>query len=275
MTGARVAVITGANSGIGLATAEALAVEGHRLFLLCRDDEAGSELEARLGARFVACDMAEGSSIAAAAETVRNETDRVDWLINNAGLYAPERAETADGLELTFAVNHLGPFRLTHHLARTLRDGSRVIGLASRSHADARLDLDDLSRRRRRYWGYGAYADSKLGNVLFTRELDRRLKARGAMACCVHPGTVGTGFAQDAPGLLHRLFVLAKPLMRSPKKGAQTVLWAARHPAPEELRGAYLCDRRPRRPSRAGRDDALSRRLWDESLALAGPLPEL
>jgi NAD(P)-dependent dehydrogenase (short-subunit alcohol dehydrogenase family) len=271
----QVAVITGANSGIGLATAEGLAAEGARLFLLCRDGEAGQRLARRLGATAVVCDLADPEAIATAAATVRAATDRVDLLVNNAGLYSPKRVETRDGLELTFAVNHLGAFRLTHHLGARLGAGSRVIGLASRSHAEGRVVLDDLNRTRRAYWAYLAYADSKLCTVLFARALDRRLRARGAVACCVHPGTVRTGFAQDHPGFLHRLFVFAKPLMRSLERGAESVLWAARHPEPEALRGAYIYDRGVRRTTRAGRDDAMAERLWERSQELAGPLPAL
>lgn len=253
------------------------------MLLLCRDRDAGEATAAELSAEgpgsaeLLWCDLAGPAAIADAAAEVSRRVSRLDVLVNNAGLYSPLRVETIDGLELMFAVNYLGGFRLTHHLMALLvaDGGGRVVNLSSRSHAEGRLVLDDLSRERRRWSAYGAYSDSKLAVLLGTVALSRRLEGTGVVANCVHPGVVGTGFAQDEPGALGALFRLALPLMLRPSQGADSVLWLAGHPDAGALRGAYVVRRRARRPARVGRDVEGAERLWEESLRLAGPLPLL
>ncbi|MEO0603800.1 MAG: hypothetical protein AAF211_20345, partial [Myxococcota bacterium] len=151
-------------------------------------------------------------------------------------------------------------------------DRGRMVWVASRSHAEGRIDLDDIATRPR-YHSYRAYADSKLAVVLLARELGRRLVGTSMVTHSVHPGIVRSEWAQDEPSPLGRLFRLARWGFRSPERAADTVLWLGEHPAPEELQGAYLADRRVVRPTRRGRDDAMGEALWDHCATLAGPLP--
>ncbi|MCB9664659.1 MAG: SDR family NAD(P)-dependent oxidoreductase [Alphaproteobacteria bacterium] len=276
----RICVVTGANSGLGRATAEGLARRGAHVVLLCRRPDAGAEAAEAVArgtggsTELLVADLTDPAAIAAAARTLAEGHGRVDVLVNNAGLYLPRRRETPEGLEATFATNHLGAFRLTRHLLPLMPRDGRVVVVASRSHADGRLDPDDLQRRRRPYGGYAAYADSKLANVLFVRELARRLGPHPTVNA-VHPGTIGTDWAQDEPGFMQRLFRVARPFMTTPAKGARGAIMLASDPALAELTGAYLSGVRPRRPARRARRDDDARRLWELSEALSPGLPPL
>jgi NAD(P)-dependent dehydrogenase (short-subunit alcohol dehydrogenase family) len=269
----RIVAITGGNSGIGLETARALLAAGARVILLCRSLDRGRAAVEGLSAtggtpELVRCDLADPASITAAAAEVAARAPRLDVLINNAGAYFPRYTTTDTGLELTFAVNHLGPFWLTRLLLPLLTGpDARIVNVASRAHEQGRLRLDDLQRKRRSYFGYAAYADSKLCNILFTRALARRLPD-GVTTNALHPGVIASGFGQDEPGIFGTLFRLGRPLLSTPEQGARTSIFLASAPEVAGVSGGYFVRGRPARPSRLGRDDAAAEALWAASEAL-------
>ena len=179
---------------------------------------------------------------------------------------------TGDGLEATFAVNHLAPFLLTNLLLDRLKSSApaRVVTVSSAAHRNVVLDFDDLQGERR-YSGFGAYSRSKLANVLFTHELSRRLEGTGVTANCLHPGVVATGIFRNVPGWLRVIFT--SRLVLSPEKGADTMLYLATAPEVADVSGRYFVRRKPVRSSRASQDAAVARRLWEASEALTA-LPD-
>lgn len=271
----KVCLVTGASSGIGRATALGLAERGATVVLVCRDEECGgpvlAEIERQGGsgtATLLAADLSSQRRVRAAAAAFLECFDRLDVLINNAGVAGQgTRLVTEDGLETTFAVNHLAPFLLTALLLDRLKASApaRVITVSSAAHRNYALDFDDLQGERR-YSGFGAYARSKLANILFTQELSRRLEGTGVTANCLHPGVVATGIFRNAPWWLRIVF--RRPLILSPEKGADTLLWLATAPDVAEVSGGYFVRRKARRPSRAARDPAAAQRLWEASEAL-------
>jgi len=200
--------------------------------------------------------------------------DRLDVLINNAGLTSAGVDLTEDGVEATFAVNHLAPFLLTTSLLDLLRASApaRVVTVASDAHRGARLDLGRLERGE---WtgGWRAYCESKLANILFTRELARRLDGSGVVANCLHPGVVRTGLGRGGPVLIRAFFALGAPFLISPRKGAETIVYLAADPEGGRVSGGYYERCRPRTPSRTARDDGTARRLWNLSERLVGLAP--
>ncbi len=276
----RTCVVTGANTGVGLETARAFLHRGARVFLACRNrakaEAAAAELRADTGreaVELVDLDLAERASIEAAAEALRERADRIDILVNNAGLYAGDRRLTAEGFEMSFGVNHLGHFLFTWRLLDRLGEGSRVVVLASEAHRLCRgLDWEDLHWERRRYRAMPAYAASKLANILFARELARRLEGEGVVVHAVHPGIVASRFGQDGDGgwLMDWGYRLGRPFMLTPAQGARTSVHVATSAEAGGTTGLYWRSSRPATPSRAARDDAAARRLWDLSLAAWG-----
>jgi NAD(P)-dependent dehydrogenase (short-subunit alcohol dehydrogenase family) len=194
---------------------------------------------------------------------------RIDVLINNAGAIFDHRQVTADGLEMTFAVDHMAYFVITELLRPQLAADARIVSTASGAHAWGRLDFDDLQSARS-YSAMRAYGTAKLCNILWTRELARRLEGGGVTANCVHPGGVATGFGSNTRGFLTSLFSLARPLMLTPAQGADTLIWLASAPDVAGRTGGYWTRRRLTQPSAAGRDDAAAARLWTESARIAG-----
>jgi NAD(P)-dependent dehydrogenase (short-subunit alcohol dehydrogenase family) len=275
----RTCLVTGATSGIGKATAAGLAGLGAEVVLVARDPVRGkatvAELEAATGNRrlgLMVADLAAQASVRSLAEEVRRRHDRLHVLVNCAGGYWATRHLTADGLELTLALNHLAPFLLTGLLLDRLQAGApaRVVNVTSGAQAAGRVHLDDLQFRRR-YRGRAAYNQSKLANVLFTYELARRLEGRDVTVTCVHPGVTRTNFGrEDATRLMRLLDPLVRPLMRSPEQGADTVVWLASSPEVEGRTGRYYARRRARRSSRRSYDTELARRLWRASEELTG-----
>lgn len=283
MTG-RVVLVTGANSGIGLETSVALARGGARVLATARDLDRGrlgvERVRARAGAgtvELVRLDLASLESVRACAADVRARADRLDVLVHNAGGVIGSRQETVDGFEMTIGVNHLGPFLLTHELAPLLvaTPGARVVTVSSLAHRRGRLDLDDLMFEHRPYSSMAAYAASKLANVLFSRELARRLAPAGVTANALHPGTVRSNFARDGEGhwLLGVGVRIAAPLFVDAERGASTSVHLAASPAVAGLTGQYLSRRRVVRPARAARDDGLADALWQRSAELVGVDP--
>jgi NAD(P)-dependent dehydrogenase (short-subunit alcohol dehydrogenase family) len=264
----KVILVTGATDGIGLETARALARQGHRVVLhgrtaakaeaaaaLLRQEQPGADLAT------AAADLARPGEVRALAASLRAGHARLDVLLHNAGVYLTTRQVTPEGLEATLAVNHLAPFLLTHLLLdRVVAARGRVVVVASGVHGNASLDLDDLQLTRA-YDGYGAYARSKLCNVLFATELAERLAGSGATANSLHPGVVGTkllraGFAMDGPDSL--------------AQGAATSVYLATSPEVEGVSGRYFVRQKAVTPSRLARDARLRARLWEESERLVG-----
>jgi NAD(P)-dependent dehydrogenase (short-subunit alcohol dehydrogenase family) len=196
---------------------------------------------------------------------------RIDVLINNAGALFNKRQETADGLEMTFALNHMAYFVLTQGLSARLTASApaRIVSTASAAHQGARLDFDDLQGARS-FSVMGAYGRSKLCNILFTRELARRLAGTGVTANCLHPGVVATRFGSEAGGLLGLMMPLVRRLSISPARGAETIVHLAASPEVEGVSGLYFAKCAPATPSAAARDDAAAARLWEASERLAG-----
>jgi NAD(P)-dependent dehydrogenase (short-subunit alcohol dehydrogenase family) len=274
----KVVVITGATSGIGLVAAEKLAGMGARLVMVARDRTRGEAALDRLrnaGPQTVhTIHYAELSTIVemkrVASEIAAAET-RIDVLINNAGALFSSRQVTPDGLEMTFATNHMGYFVLTLGLADRLRttSGARVVNTASDAHVRASLDFNDLQSAKR-YRGFPVYGRSKLCNILFTRELARRWRDTGVTANCLHPGFVSTRFGDRSGGVFSLLVRVAKLFAISPEEGAKTIVYLASSEAARNLTGAYFYKCRPTEPSKRAQDDEAAKRLWDESARLAG-----
>ena len=277
MTGMTV-LVTGATSGIGLATAVGLAAMGAHLAIVGRDRErtesAAREIRTVGGGQvdlFVA-DLSSQAEVRRLAGEVLGRLPRIDVLVNNVGGYWNTRHVTADGLERTFALNHLAPFLLTDLLLDRLRSSprARVVTVASGAHSLGRIDFDDLQGERS-YSGARAYNQSKLANVLFTYELARRLQGSTVTANALHPGVVRTGFGAEDPGGVQKLLVpFMRRFMKSPGQGAATSIRLASAPDLEQVSGLYFSDSKPKRSSKASYDEAVAARLWQVSADLVG-----
>jgi NAD(P)-dependent dehydrogenase (short-subunit alcohol dehydrogenase family) len=203
------------------------------------------------------------SEVRALAEEFRERHDRLDVLVNNAGLIQSRRTETPDGLELTLAVNHLAPFLLTNLLLDLLKQSapSRIITVSSEARRGASIDFEDLQSKRS-YRSFRVYGMTKLANILFTYELAERLEGSGVVANCVHPGGVNTNFGNNNHGLGALIFRAFKPFMRSPERGADTIVYLARAPEAGEMTGRYLTDRKVISSFEEPHDEAAQKRLW-------------
>lgn len=274
-------LITGANSGIGKATAKELAGRGADVMITARDDSKGraaaEEIRNATGAEVSvgSLDLSQLDSVRAFASDYLGNHDQLDVLINNAGVMAGSRRETPDGLEWTLAVNHLGPFLLTYLLSDLLVSSApaRVITVSSEAHRREKegLDFNDLEMRN----GYSpsrAYAASKLANILFTVELDRRLDGSGVTAKALHPGVVATSFGKDpeSPKWMGLLMVGLKPFLRKPEQGAGTSVFLATADDTALDAGLYWSDEAPIDPIPAALDTQAAARLWSESEHLVG-----
>jgi retinol dehydrogenase-12 len=275
----KVCVVTGATSGIGKATATALARLGATVVLVGRDrgrtEAAAAEIGSVSGSppRAEIADLASLEQVRGLAERLAG-LERIDVLINNAGLVLGERRVTPDGLEHVLALNHLAPFLLTSLLRPKLTASApaRVITVTSDAHSAARLDLSDLNLERD--WdSWRSYANSKLANIMFTRELARRLDGTGVTANCAHPGVVRTGFGRQARPLLKLGITIARPFLLSPERGADTIVYLASSPDVAGQSGGYYVKRQRREPSAAARDDAAARKLWEISQQMTGLAP--
>ena len=271
-------VVTGATSGIGRVVARALARMGARVVLVGRSRERGRhtlmEIMRDTGntqVDLLTGDLASQSDVRRLASEIATRYPQVDVLVNNAGAIFRRREESVDGIEMTFALNHLGYFLLTNLLLDTLRASapSRIVNVASSAHWRARLDLDD-AQSARRYRAWRAYANSKLCNLLFTYELARRLDGSGVTVNAVHPGTVATRFGTNNAGFMRRMMAWGRPFLRTPEQGAQTVVHLAVAPELADATGGYWMDDRLRRSSRMSTDEQLAARLWDLSAEMTG-----
>ncbi|HEY6273863.1 MAG TPA: SDR family oxidoreductase [Terriglobales bacterium] len=275
----KVVVITGATSGIGQVAAEQLAAMGARLVLVARDHARGERAIDRLRQSGPGVShsvhYAELSRLAemkrVAAEIAAAEP-RIDVLINNAGALFGSRQVTPDGLELTFATNHVAYFVLTHGLRDPLMaaaPAARVINTSSDAHKGARLDFNDLQSAND-YSGFKVYGRSKLANILYTRELARRWAGTGVIANCLHPGFVATRFGDESGGMLSFAVRVAKNFAISPEKGAQTIVYLASSDDVANTTGKYFYKCREATPTREAQDNDAARRLWLETEKLTG-----
>jgi retinol dehydrogenase-12 len=270
------AVVTGGTSGIGRAVAQGLARRGYRLLLPVRSLERGAQARQAILADLpeavvdlVPCDLAEQASVRKAAAAVRRKTDRLDLLVHCAGVFLPTRQVTADGIEATFATNHLGPFLLTHELLPLLRRSapSRIVSVASR-YGGARIDFDDLNLERRPYSYLKAVPASKLAQVLFTQELAERLSGTGIAVNAAHPGLVARTRLLEQTGGFFRF--VTNLVGGTPEAGADTPLWLATSPETAHVTGGLWAKRRLLKTPGQGSDPAARRRLWQESERLTG-----
>lgn len=277
----RVCIVTGANSGIGLETCRGLARQGATVVMACRSVERGEaaarevqeDAKAAGGSVEVrALDLGSLASVRRFAHEVGRDHPRLHVLVNNAGIFAPRREVTADGMEATLMVNHLGHFLLTHLLLPHLlaaAPGARIVNVASEAHRGGRLDFDDLQGARR-YSGFKAYMQSKLANIMFTYALARRLDGKGVAVNAVHPGSVATNWARQAGGPFSWLVKLSTPFMITAAKGADTVVWLAASPEVERVTGQYFARRRAIRSIAVSYDRTKQERLWDLSARMTG-----
>jgi NAD(P)-dependent dehydrogenase (short-subunit alcohol dehydrogenase family) len=281
--GERVAVVTGASAGIGLYTALGLARQGMRVVLVGRDpartERARRLVAERSGSGALDTALADLASIAAVrrlADGLLADYERIDLLVNNAGLISPHFQLSEDGYELTVAVNHLAPFLLTNLLldrlrvsAQTNQTMARIVTVASQAHRGARLDVAAMTHPQG-WTPLSAYGRSKLCNVLFTRALARRLDATQVTTACLHPGVVATAIGDRAGAIAGFGWRLIKPFLISPERGAATSLFLAAVPDPTPFHGAYVVGKRIAEPDAAARDDRLAEELWAESARLVG-----
>jgi len=275
----RICVVTGATHGVGLATAHALAALGASVVLHGRDLDraraAAADIVRDSGnteVRAVQADFAELGQVRRLAQQLSAQLPRLDVLINNAGMMSAARARSADGYDLTFAVNHLAPFLLTNLLLDKLKSSApaRVIVVASEAHRRARLDFADLMNAS--VSGLlSAYARSKLANVLFARALAARLAGSGVTVNALHPGFVYSNLFHSSPAALRVvLATLARPFMLTPEQGARTSVYLAAAPQVAGRSGDYYRACRPESPSAAAQSEADAERLWQESARLTG-----
>lgn len=275
-------LITGATSGIGEVAARELAAKGAKVVLVGRSAAKCEATAAMIrqatgnpAVEFLVADLSSQAEVRRLAAEIKTRYPRIDVLVNNAGAMISPRRESADGIEMTWALNHLGYFLLTDLLLDTLKASapSRVVSVASDAHRMASgIDWDDVEGKKS-YSAWRAYSQSKLANVLFTRELARRLEGSGVTANCLHPGFVATNFAAGR-GLTFRIFqVGAKLFAITPEEGAKTTVYLASSPEVEGASGGYYSKCKLVTPTAAARDDEAARRLWDLSEAMVGRRP--
>ena len=269
-------IITGATSGIGEVAAVRLAEKGARIVFTARDQARAGDTMAALRKAGPNADHAlHMADLSRLSEMKRvgarlAQEPQIDVLINNAGALFNKRRETEDGLEMTFALNHMAYFVITNLLLPKLKSGGRIVSVASNAHRGARLDFDDLQTRRG-YVGFPVYSKSKLCNILFNRELARRIAGSGVTANCLHPGFVATRFGDDSGGLMRTVLKVAKPIGAiSPEEGAKTIIYLASSPNVNNVSGEYFYECKPATPTAEARNDQDAKRLWEISQQIAG-----
>jgi len=271
-------LITGATSGIGRIAAQELARQGAAIHLVCRDRSRGEETAAAIArdsgnrdVRLIVADLASQSDIRRAAAEFLATGSPLHVLVNNAGVVNLQRTLTPDGIETVFAVNHLAYFLLTLLLLERMKESApaRIVNVASDAHKFGTMSFDDLGHERGYKW-MRVYGQSKLANILFTRELARRLAGTGVTVNCLHPGAVATGLGKNNGWLARGITGLLKPFFRTPEQGARTTVFLASSPEVEGITGGYFVDSRERRPSAAARNDDDARKLWRVSAEMTG-----
>jgi NAD(P)-dependent dehydrogenase (short-subunit alcohol dehydrogenase family) len=272
-------LVTGSTAGIGRETALALGRLGARVFVHGRDRRSGEAVVSELGglgveARFFPADFADLDAVRRLADEVARSTDELDVLVNNAGGYFRKPRTTDIGVEYTMAVNHVAPYVLTNLLLPTIRaaPAGRVVTVSSEAHRNGRMDFEAIERVDR-YSSWGAYARSKLANVLFSYELARRVD--DVSSNCLHPGVIpGSGFMRDLPGPVRAFGSLVAAIPFAPVssvvEGAETSVYLAASPDVADVTGAYFEDCRERRSAPDSYDESLQRRLWEYTADLVG-----
>ncbi len=272
----KTAIVTGANSGMGRATVAALTDKGYEVIMLCRSEQRGEEAFEALKSvnpdrsiKLMLCDLGNYTSIREFAEEFGKLGKSLDVLVNNAGFISLDRQETDEGMERQFGINHLGHFLLTHLLLRYMKEGSRIVVVASGAHKVGKIHFKDINLKH----GYNvvtAYGQSKLANVLFTKEMARRLAPRGITINCCHPGAVATnmGVSRDT-GFGKTITGLLRPFFQTPAEGARTAIYLATDPDVKTT-GEYYYRCQPAKTSKAAKDEALAKQLYHESMILTG-----
>jgi NAD(P)-dependent dehydrogenase (short-subunit alcohol dehydrogenase family) len=266
-------LLTGATEGIGKSAALDFARRGATLVVAGRNEEKTKRVIAELKQasnndriEMLIADLSRVSEMKKLARDFLDKHDRLDVLVNNAGAYFTSRRLSPDGFEMTFALNHLAYFVVTEALLDVLKKtkGARIVSTASGAHMQGKLDLDDVVTRDKAYSGFEVYGSTKLANILFTRELGRRLAGTGVTATCFHPGFVATAFGHNNKGAMGTIIKIGQAIFaRTPEKGAETLIWLATSPDAAELNGEYFMDMKVARRSKRAQDDALAKRLWD------------
>ena len=277
----KIAIVTGANSGMGMATVEVLSDKGATVIMLCRSEERGRKAVSALTREkdrdldLMICDLGDFASIRDFVRRVKEKYPRIDILVNNAGFISLDRQETSNGIERQFGINHLGHFLLTTLLLDWMRAGSRIVNVASGAHKVGKIHFDDINLRH----GYNvvkAYSQSKLANVLFTRELAARLKGRGITVNCCHPGAVATNMGVDREtGFGKTVTGLLKPFFLTPAQGAATAIYLASDDAVAHISGGYFYKCRIAKSSRQSKSRKTARRLYELSEELVRGIEEV
>jgi NAD(P)-dependent dehydrogenase (short-subunit alcohol dehydrogenase family) len=274
----KVCLVTGATAGIGLITARELARKGARVIVVGRSPErcsqAADQIRAQAGTtsvEWLVADLSSQSDIRRLAEEVRKRTGRLDVLVNNAGGIFLKRLESADGIEMTFALNHLSYFLLTNLLLPVLEQSApaRIVSVASDAHKGVSINFDDIEGKKR-YGGWRAYQRSKLANILFTSELARRLEGKRVTANALHPGFVRTTIFRERGAIPWLLRRAADILALSPEDGAKTSIYLATSPDVAGISGRYFDKEKPAESSPQSRDPATAQRLWQLSEEMTG-----
>jgi NAD(P)-dependent dehydrogenase (short-subunit alcohol dehydrogenase family) len=269
-------VVTGATSGIGEVAADRLAQKGARIVFIARDHARGQETLKHL--RAIAghdnhavhyADLTRLAEMKRVAKAIADSEPEIDVLINNAGALFNTRQVTEDGLEKTFALNHMSYFVTTNLLLDKLKPGARIVSTASDAHKGAKLNFNDLQSEKN-YSGFGVYGRSKLMNILFTRELAKRLAGSGVTANCLHPGFVATRFGDSSGGILSWGVRAAKNFALTPEQGAETIIYLASSPDVEGRSGGYYYKSALATPSSEAQNDADAKRLWEASARISG-----
>ena len=272
----KTAIVTGANSGMGMATVRALSDMGAKVIMLCRSEKRGIEALEKLSSEkkrdleLILCDLGNYASIRAFANLVRKGHDHIDILVNNAGFISLDRQETEEGLERQFGINHVGHFLLTMSLLDLMGEGGRIVNVASGAHKTGKIHFDDINLTK----GFNvitAYSQSKLANVLFTRELARRVKEKGITVNCCHPGAVATNIGIDRDtGFGKTVTKLLKPFFQTPEQGARTAIFLASDDSISDITGEYFYKCKIAKSSKRSKDMELAKKLFEFSEELVG-----
>ncbi|GMQ98916.1 MAG: SDR family oxidoreductase [Acidimicrobiia bacterium] len=265
-------MITGANSGIGRATAMSIAGMGADVVMICRDRDRGEQAMQDIAAQgdgsveLLIADLSSQKQIRQVAAEFLSEGRPLHVLVNNAGVTLNNRSETEDGVESTFAINHIGPFLLTDLLLDVLKENapSRIVTVSSSAHMMGGLDFEDINSENK-YGGMRVYGKSKLANILFTSELARRLEGTGVTANAAHPGPVASNFGRNNDGPMRMMVKMMAPFIRSTERGAETSIYLATSPEVEGITGKYFFNSKEKQPSKAARSDEDAQRLWQIS----------